>query len=101
MKNADRRRLETAGADLPSFTAGQSFMRDVPLQPPAPLAFFADAMLGRLAHWLRILGYDTAYDKIISDEALIERTLREDRWLLTRDRRLVLRQLHRDLKIDR
>ena len=84
------------------------------------LCFIADAMLGRLARWLRILGYDTAYEKMITDEALVERTLREDRWLLTRDRRLVLRkllrgrhtlldaddidgqlrQLHRDLAID-
>lgn len=85
-----------------------------------PLRFVADAMLGRLARWLRILGYDTAYEKVIADDVLIERALREDRWLLTRDRRLVLRkllrgrhtlivsdlvegqlrQLHQDLKID-
>ncbi len=95
-------------------------MRDVPLQPPAPLAFFADAMLGRLARWLRILGYDTAYEKVIEDDVLIERALREDRWLLTRDGYLAqrkvlrgrhtlltsdrvegqLRQLHRELKIE-
>jgi uncharacterized protein with PIN domain len=80
----------------------------------------ADAMLGRLARWLRILGYDTAYEKVIADESLIERTTQEDRWLLTRDRRLTerkvirgrytliasddlegqLRQLNQDLKID-
>ncbi|MDP3089613.1 MAG: Mut7-C RNAse domain-containing protein [Nitrospira sp.] len=90
-------------------------------QPNQPvIRFMADAMLGRLARWLRILGYDTAYDKAITDEALVERALRENRWLLTRDRRLVLRkllrgrhtllaaddvdgqlrQLHRDLAID-
>jgi len=77
-------------------------------------------MLGRLARWLRILGYDTAYEKFITDKMLVERALCEDRWLLTRDRRLVLRkllrgrhtlimsdvverqlrQLYRDLKID-
>lgn len=60
-----------------------------------PLAFFADAMLGRLARWLRTLGYDTAYDKIISDEALIERVLTEQRWLLTRDSYLVQRKILR------
>jgi uncharacterized protein len=85
-----------------------------------PARFIADAMLGRLARWLRILGYDTAYEKVIEDEALIERALREDRWLLTRDRRLALRkllrgchtlidsdqvegqlhQIHRDLQLD-
>jgi uncharacterized protein with PIN domain len=52
-------------------------------------------MLGRLARWLRILGYDTAYEKVITDESLVERTIQEDRWLLTRDRRLVLRKLLR------
>jgi uncharacterized protein with PIN domain len=58
----------------------------------------ADSMLGRLARWLRILGYDTAYEKIIPDEMLIERVLGENRWLLTRDgylaRRRVLRGRH-------
>lgn len=85
-----------------------------------PPRFMADAMLGRLARWLRILGYDTAYERDIPDEALIDRALREDRWLLTRDGYLVerkvlrgrhtliasddfeeqLSQLHRDLKLD-
>ena len=67
-----------------------------PHEPAEPVQrFIADAMLGRLARWLRILGYDTAYEKMITDEALIERALREDRWLFTRDRRLVLRKLIR------
>lgn len=59
------------------------------------MRFMADAMLGRLARWLRILGYDTAYEKIIADNILIERAIGENRWLLTRDRRLVLRKLLR------
>jgi uncharacterized protein with PIN domain len=70
-------------------------MPDFPIQLTKPLAFFADAMLGRLTRWLRILGYDTAYEKVITDEVLIERTIREDRWLLTRDRRLALRKVLR------
>lgn len=61
-----------------------------------PLAFFADAMLGRLARWLRMLGYDTSYEKVISDEALITRVLAEQRWLLTRDGDLVQRKVLRD-----
>jgi hypothetical protein len=95
-------------------------MPDFLIQPPKPLAFIADAMLGRLARWLRILGYDTAYEKVIPDDVLIERVLRENRWLLTRDWYLAqrkvlhgrhtliasddlegqLRQLHRDLNIE-
>lgn len=66
------------------------------MNAPEPVVrFMADAMLGRLARWLRILGYDTAYEKVITDEALIERAIREDRWLLTRDRHLALRKLIR------
>jgi len=50
------------------------------------LTFFADAMLGRLARSLRILGYDTAYERVLLDEVLIIKLLGENRWLLTRDR---------------
>ena len=60
-----------------------------------PIRFIADAMLGHLARWLRILGYDTVYEKAITDERLIERGLGENRWLLTRDRRLTERKVLR------
>lgn len=56
------------------------------LRLPKPvIRFMADAMFGRLERWLRILGYDTAYEKVITDDVLIERVLRENLWLLTRD----------------
>ena len=35
--------------------------------------FLADVMLGSLARWLRILGYDTAHDNRIEDDEIIER----------------------------
>ena len=57
--------------------------------------FFADAMLGKLARWLRMLGYDTAYAQDIEDKVLVERVLRENRWLLTRDGYLVQRKVLR------
>lgn len=47
--------------------------------------FFADAMLGKLARWMRVLGYDVEYEKIIDDNELIKRSLEEGRTVLTRD----------------
>jgi len=49
-------------------------------------------MLGNLARWLRVLGFDTAYERRISDEELIRACLAEQRIALTRDRRLVKRR---------
>jgi len=50
--------------------------------------FLADAMLGRLARWLRILGFDCAFESQIDDEALVRRAVLEDRIVLSRDRSL-------------
>jgi uncharacterized protein len=49
-------------------------------------------MLGRLARWLRVLGYDTFYDIRVDDPVLVQLAREEDRILLTRDRHL-LREL--------
>ena len=51
--------------------------------------FAADAMRGRLARWLRVLGYDTAYDIAIADPVLVQLAEAEERILLTRDRHLL------------
>jgi len=51
--------------------------------------FIADAMLGRLARWLRFLGFDTVYFSGISDGRLIRIALEHGRTILTRDTRLV------------
>lgn len=42
-------------------------------------------MLGRLARWLRILGYDTLYYRRIDDLLLVRTARSQRRWLLTRD----------------
>lgn len=50
-----------------------------------PVRFVADAMLGRLARWLRALGYDTVYLRVGEDARLLDLARREGRILLTRD----------------
>jgi uncharacterized protein with PIN domain len=56
------------------------------------LKLLADGMLGTLAKWLRLLGYDTAYDNVADDHALARRARAEGRMLLTRDRELANRR---------
>ncbi|HWR57274.1 MAG TPA: Mut7-C RNAse domain-containing protein [Thermodesulfovibrionales bacterium] len=47
--------------------------------------FIADAMLGRLARWLRLLGFDTLYYQDIRDGDLLKLAVQEDRFILTKD----------------
>ncbi|MGD2176298.1 MAG: Mut7-C RNAse domain-containing protein [Anaerolineae bacterium] len=56
------------------------------------LGLLADCMLGRLAKWLRLLGYDTAYENDATDHELARRARAEGRLLLTRDRELAARR---------
>ncbi len=58
--------------------------------------FFCDAMLGRLATWLRVFGMDVEYERDIDDEDLIGRAIKEDRLILTRDTLLVKRRILKD-----
>jgi uncharacterized protein with PIN domain len=52
-------------------------------------------MLGGLARWLRILGYDTVYEKSGIPSELYSKSLAEDRCFLTRSNKL----LHEDKAI--
>ena len=52
--------------------------------------FVADGHLGRLTRNLRLLGFDVAYDQTADDRQLLEVMVRENRALLTRDRRLLM-----------
>lgn len=54
-----------------------------------PHRFLADAMLIRLARWLRVLDFDTRCHPEKSDAELVSIAEAEHRWLLTRDRVLV------------
>lgn len=56
------------------------------------LKFTADVNLGTLARWLRILGYDTVFDRGTVNRDFLRRALREDRIVLTRKRDMANRQ---------
>ncbi len=64
--------------------------------PPEP-RFVCDDHLGKLARYLRVGGFDTAFDPEMTDSRLIQVALDENRWILTRDHRLIERTLVRDL----
>jgi uncharacterized protein with PIN domain len=49
------------------------------------LKFAIDGMLGKLARWLRMLGYDVAYSNSKGDDELLLIARSEHRVLLTRD----------------
>ncbi len=55
---------------------------------PGKKQFIADAMLGKLARWLRLLGFDCEYDREISDSDLVQRGVSDGRIILSRDRSL-------------
>ncbi|MEM3526227.1 MAG: Mut7-C RNAse domain-containing protein [Candidatus Jordarchaeaceae archaeon] len=58
---------------------------DSELGSMADIRFACDAMLGRLARWLRLLGYDTFYSSRVRDDELLNVCLQRDLVLLTRD----------------
>jgi uncharacterized protein len=61
-------------------------LRPQPLRNPR---FVLDVHLGRLAGYLRILGFDTAYNQSCDDATLAQISAAEHRILLTRDRGLL------------
>jgi hypothetical protein len=59
------------------------------------MRFVVDAMLGRLARWLRIMGFDVLYPRDLSDDELVALANKEERTLLTQDAPLL-----REKKVD-
>ncbi|MBP8685912.1 MAG: hypothetical protein KBH31_03520, partial [Methanomassiliicoccales archaeon] len=62
--------------------------------------FLLDGMLGSLARWLRIMGYDALYVRDASDADMLARLVGNDRTLLTRDRQLADRAGGRGLYLE-
>ncbi|NOY09126.1 MAG: Mut7-C ubiquitin/RNAse domain-containing protein [Spirochaetes bacterium] len=69
--------------------SGLTKLREKPLRR---IRFVADVHLGKLAAYLRILGFDTAYYNNFSDIEIVECSLRENRIILTRDRGILKRR---------
>ncbi|MBI1194453.1 MAG: twitching motility protein PilT [Gammaproteobacteria bacterium] len=64
-------------------------LRPTPLRDPR---FVLDGHLGKLAAYLRLLGFDTLYRNDYDDPTLARISADEHRILLTRDRRLLMRK---------
>ncbi len=57
------------------------------------LKFIVDNNVGKLAKWLRIMGYDTLFFNGSDDSGLIATALAEDRVMLTRDTQIMKRRV--------
>ena len=66
------------------------------LQVNTTSRFVADGHLGKLTRNLRLLGFDVAYDPEAEDRQLLDVMDRENRALLTRDRRLLMHAVVRN-----
>ncbi|MBX3617546.1 Mut7-C RNAse domain-containing protein [Nitrosomonas sp.] len=60
---------------------------------PCPLLFVVDTNLGRLARYLRLLGFDCLYRNDYEDNTIAEISHDQQRMLLTRDRALLQRKI--------
>jgi len=65
-------------------------LRPESLRPPV---FVADANLGRLARYLRLLGFDCLYRNDYDDDAIAKIASEQHRTILTRDRTLLQRRI--------
>lgn len=63
------------------------------------IKFLVDFMCGRLAKWLRILGYDTEFYKETSRNKILIESLRGQRIILTRDTKLSNKKAYKILLI--
>ncbi len=57
------------------------------------ISFVVDSNAGKLARWLRMMGYDTLFFRDIDDGQLVELALREGRVVVTRDTQIARRRV--------
>jgi uncharacterized protein with PIN domain len=57
------------------------------------LKFIVDINAGKVAYWLRVMGYDALLFKEPDDSILVKTALMQDRIILTRDREIFKRRL--------
>jgi len=62
------------------------------------MKFIVDAMLGKLAKWMRILGYDTLYSNKYGDWEILQRAEKESRVVVTRDRALYKKAVKKGIR---
>jgi uncharacterized protein with PIN domain len=68
--------------------SGVQHLRPAPLRDPK---FVLDVHLGKLAKYMHMLGFDTAYNNSFTDEEIIKISKREKRTILTKDRGILKR----------
>ena len=54
--------------------------------------FIVDTMLGTLAKWLRVFGFDTLYEAGMDDDRILELAISENHIIISRDRELCNRK---------
>ena len=88
--------IEVRGQERPLSLVAQDGdqveVHPIPNGCPIEPRFLLDNHLGRLAAYLRMLGFDSLYHNQYSDEELAEILRKDERILLTRDRRLLMRK---------
>ncbi|MFH0913937.1 MAG: DUF5615 family PIN-like protein, partial [Chloroflexota bacterium] len=55
--------------------------------------FLVDQNVGKLARWLRMMGYDATFFTGDDDSEMVSRALKEGRIVLTRDTRIMQRRV--------
>ena len=64
------------------------------------MKFLCDQMLGTLATWLRLFGFDTFYANAeMDDDELLKIAEKENRVLITRDKELIIRAKKKNIKV--